>query len=319
MAIGDFDYLWPQGEQHPVLADWLENVQPLIAGLALRLPPEVRLDYSRQSMVELGEWVLARFPDEPSLDKTDDATLDLQIRITAYVGEALLLVGGGRWAYDDDERSMFYGRLVVLADDGAGIPTSPLSLLTAGVARRSNLFTKVHDVKRRRVAERRVAEPGWRPVREPTPGLTVVPEPDTAEHTAWVAAMDTELARFTAGLPSGTWDLSPASLDALGPVLLARPPDPAGDDDGAVRYVGEVMRRAFGGRWVTNDSPATPAGRRQVAVDGVVDRGVGRPGSAVANLRDKQDPGRLRFHLESYSRNVAGALGDDSRWLIPTT
>jgi hypothetical protein len=81
---------------------------------------------------------------------------------------------------------------------------------------------------------------------------------DDFEH--WLADMDDALDRFFAQLEPAlraNLDYSVASLDALEAALLARYPDPdamlapgeVGFVDGAVRYIGETIRKQVGGTW----------------------------------------------------------------------
>lgn len=90
---------------------------------------------------------------------------------------------------------------------------------------------------------------------------------DQEQFQYWLAHMDDALEEFLARLPAqvrGALDYSPASLDVLESWLLDRYPsvsaimsDAAQDDhDGAARYVGEVYRKALGGRWrIRYDDP----------------------------------------------------------------
>jgi hypothetical protein len=76
----------------------------------------------------------------------------------------------------------------------------------------------------------------------------------------WLAEMDDALDRFLASLPGDVrsrLDYSPQSLPALEEWLLSRYAGtdamlPMGESqvvDGAARYVGEVFRKALGGKW----------------------------------------------------------------------
>ena len=76
----------------------------------------------------------------------------------------------------------------------------------------------------------------------------------------WLVDMDDALDRFIATVPAGraaSLDSSPASLDVLESLILsdypsvahAKAPGEAVRIDGYARYLGEVLRRHFGGRW----------------------------------------------------------------------
>lgn len=90
MTTEDLEFVAFQEPPHPVLVEWFEDVPALIAGLSLRLPAGMRLDLSRESLVELNAFVLARFPDKRSARADDELTRDLVIRLAVYLGEAWL-------------------------------------------------------------------------------------------------------------------------------------------------------------------------------------------------------------------------------------
>jgi hypothetical protein len=80
-------------------------------------------------------------------------------------------------------------------------------------------------------------------------------------YEAWLAAMDDQLERLRARMPS--LDGTPASVAALEAWLLerfptydhTRSPDAVDDLDLAARYVGEVLRVRGGMRWKFQDNP----------------------------------------------------------------
>lgn len=90
MTTEHFELVAFEEPPHPVLVEWLEDVPALIAGLALQLPAGMRLDLSRESLVELNAFVLARFPDKRSARADDELTRDLVIRLAVYLAEAWL-------------------------------------------------------------------------------------------------------------------------------------------------------------------------------------------------------------------------------------
>jgi hypothetical protein len=244
MTTEEFEFVEFPEPPHPVLVEWLEDVPALIAGLPLRLPAGMRLDLSRESLVELNAFVLARFPDKRSVRADDELTRDLVIRLAAYLGEAWLSAGGGRWDFDTRPDSVFVGELVIYSPV-IDVPLCPRKMITASSSRRlDSAFVEVFDLLVARVAERREKDSSWRPWRIPTSGFTDTPPAPNPEHDAWVADMERALGDFVASLPrSAQWDLSPASLDALEPVLLDRYPDlaswraaPQEEQDGPLRY-----------------------------------------------------------------------------------
>ncbi len=311
MTTEGFEFVASEEPPHPVLEEWLEDVPALIAGLPLRLPAGMRLDLSRESLVELNAFVLARFPDKPSALADDELTRDLVIRLAAYLGEAWLSAGGGRWHYDTRPDSVFVGELVIYTPV-IGVPICPRTTITASCSRRlDKAFEKVIDLLVARVAERQETDPSWRPWRIPTSGFTDTPPAPNPEHDAWVADMDRALGEFVASLPrSAQWDLSPASLDALEPVLLDRYPDlaswraaPVEEQDGPLRYYGEVIRRTMGGHWEAFPGEPTDhdlyVGRRAVEVGTGQDSYSIAPYVSIEVLLDERQPGRLGEHFRT--------------------
>lgn len=297
-------------EQPAALREWVEDVPALIAGLPLRLPAGMPLDGSRESLVELNAFVLARFPDKASVWSDDELTLDLIIRLSAYLGETWLSVGGGCWHYDTAPGSAFVQQLVVYPAVQDGLPKCPRTSISASASRRvGDMFTRVYDSISQEVAARQAQDPSWRPWRVPTPGYTLVPTQGTPAHEQWVGEMDHSIATYIASLPPTVdWDLSPASASALEHVLLERHPDlsswraaPQAEQDGAARYLGEVLRRAVDGAWEVGPGPVRGdncfAGRPLVAIGDGHDSYAVSPHLLLESLVGTRASGRLDAHL----------------------
>ncbi|WP_031066398.1 hypothetical protein [Streptomyces sp. NRRL WC-3742] len=242
------------------LQEWLEGMHPRVTGLVdHELAQGALPDYSAASLARLEAEVLAR-----SARNTRSApTAEFLERVAAFLGEALLTLAGGHWEWDDQ------GDGPVVAPDAAlGLaPLSPARIV--GRAQESGdggEFGRAYRSLEAAIAERRAAVPGWEPVKELTPGLdrdlTLYGEdflahwlPErAAQHHAWLATYTRRPER---------WDFSPDSLGELEETLrelvacseeLASHPE---FTDGAVWYLGEVIRPAMRARW--NYYPGDPA------------------------------------------------------------
>lgn len=228
------------------LADWLEGMQPRVAGLVdFEMPVGSLPDYSAASLARLEAELVGR--GEPGADFLD--------RVVGYLGEALLTVAGGQWGWD--------GRRdlpVVLPDPELGLPAvRPAELVERALHRRDgDEFGRTYAYLAQAVAAKQAQASGWTPTKQPTPGL------DRRPNTVRSEFLDGWLAERAAGLPDWLgkyaqrqelWDFSPESLDALeaaardlvpGPAELSGHPEFA---DGAVWYLGEVLRPAMRAQW----------------------------------------------------------------------
>lgn len=117
------------------------------------------------------------WPDHQSF--VDAADRDFTDGAVRYIGETYLRVAGGGWSVDHDPSFIYSGRPVVRFDRENRTPVSPFHLLSTVLHRRSgNVLTSIWDGQSRQVAERRATEaPGWRPRRDPVPGLVAVVQP----------------------------------------------------------------------------------------------------------------------------------------------
>ncbi|MFJ3586638.1 hypothetical protein ACIPPS_31040 [Streptomyces sp. NPDC090127] len=241
-----------QGEQGGQVAAWIDDVPARVMRLdTWYTPEEFHPDLSAESLRLLEDALVFAYRPEGTPESEDF----LQGAM-AYLGEALMAVGGGRWGWRE-------GRPVVLPDPGLGAPAAidPLELIIAAQERAEpGAFTEAADRLHAAVAARRAREPGWKPVKEPTPGLD--PTAPGAPHP-WLARWLTErrdsFPAWTAATrtDAGAWDFSPESLETLGRLTTERfgtkAAFRAAEDSafvqGAVWYVGEVAVRHRHGAW----------------------------------------------------------------------
>ncbi|MFF9018568.1 hypothetical protein ACF09C_37105 [Streptomyces sp. NPDC014870] len=301
------------------LAEWIEDVPARVMRLdTWYTPADFTPDMSAESLGLLEDALVFTYRPEGTPESQDF----LQGAM-AYLGEALMAAGGGRWGWSADDRP------VVLPDPALGLaPLDPLGLIVAAQERdRSGAFTEAADELRAAVAahRERVAEPGWKPAKHATPGLDPgaadAPHPWLAGwlaeradgHPAWAADAG---AGSAAG--SGTWDFSPESLETLGRLMVDRFPDKevyrAAEGtpfvQGAVWYVGEVAVRHRHGAWTYREA-AAGIPRDEVERNIYLERpfvnqptvrdGVGEvPFYALLATVGDKDPGTLRERLARY-------------------
>lgn len=244
------------------LEEWVQGVQPTVMHLEVyQVPREVTLDFSPESLRRLEEIALDRVDDVDDLDHEDEqGFVDGAV---AYVGETLMRVAGGAWAWDS-------GSPVAEADARLGLaPVSPRRLLKTAIERRDGgQLSAVASAWSRAVAELAARCPSWHPVKQPTPGLDPPNPAGSAALDHWLEERGVGFAAWVARYaPDGTWDFSPESLDALEALVRRTAPseeafqDPARRDfaEGASWYLGEVMRRGIGGRWRYQEDELDPS------------------------------------------------------------
>ncbi|MFD0361368.1 hypothetical protein ACFQZZ_07905 [Nocardia sp. GCM10030253] len=234
------------------LDDWVQGAHPRIAGLAdFQLPADFSLDFSADSLPRLEAEVLARFDDPAEL--TAPAARPFLDAVTAYLGETLLRVTGGRWIW----------KQLPLAkpDEALGLSaTDPFRLVAAAVqCRDGEEFSRVYAAWAAAAEEHAAARPSWAPAKAYTPGVDPF-VPTRSEHLdAWLAEREREFPAWVARYGAdGAWDFSPASLDALVTAVfretptdtLFEAPEHATFSAGAEWYWGEVLRRAAPSQWV---------------------------------------------------------------------
>ena len=165
-----------------VFADWLDAMHPRLSRFEdFLLPANIihedgtrepfRRDYSRESLEHLEHFILDRWPTQAEfLEESDTDFIDGAVR---YIGETLLQEYGGGWHLGDDPDFDDSGRPYLRLDTLDRTPITPFFLLTALLKRRTGqVLVKVYDGQALNIEERREQEPpGWRPRRDPTPGI----------------------------------------------------------------------------------------------------------------------------------------------------
>lgn len=232
---------WPEALTH-----WLEEVSITYSLMDLALPDDVVLDHSAASLDALGD-VLPDVDEVPGFDAA----------AAAYVGQTLLVLAGGHWAWDDTPGSETFGQPLACPSEELGLaPVAPAELVDSGRAAMVDTYAEWE----RRVREHAAAHPDWRPVKSFTVFLDV-PEPtfDEDRLSTWLAEREQRFPQWVAAHGAGgTWDFSPASLDALAIALFREAPTPErfGDPDragfvrGATWYLGETLCRNGTGEWI---------------------------------------------------------------------
>ena len=89
--------------------DWLEDMHPRLMGFVdFTLPSNVTKDFSRQSLVDLEQYLLSRWPDQATfLANPDTQFIDGAVR---YIGETLMRACGGGWQFSDEPGFLLAGR-----------------------------------------------------------------------------------------------------------------------------------------------------------------------------------------------------------------
>lgn len=163
--------------------EWLEAMHPRLSRFEDFLLPQniihedgtqepFRRDYSRESLEQLEQFVLDRWPTQDAfIEESDTDFIDGAVR---YIGETLLRPYGGGWHINDDPKFDNDGRPYLRLDTLDRTPITPFFLLTALLKRRTGReLTRVFDAQGRHIEERKAEEgPDWRPRRDPVPGIT---------------------------------------------------------------------------------------------------------------------------------------------------
>ncbi len=321
---------WDEVPVEVKLGEWLESMQPSIAGWLAQLPADFVADHSRESLDRLERIILDRFPDVASVQaQGGSGFLETASR---YIGEALLRVDGGRWAWTDtDPTSLFADQPVLHAGPGAdAVLVAVFATTRAVVVRRlGGSLGRVWDHLTELREERMAADPGYTPVKEPTPGLDRVAPQQSATLDAFLAGRDDDLRRWAdlAGRPATTWDLSRDSLTTLTDVVLA---SGIRDDDFerperhtfpglAARYLGETLLAVSGGVWEwrpntdhldLGESDAVFVERFLVRRDDPDEPNTVFPDLALASLVTTADRRRLLDRADRYARIYDGRPPD---------
>lgn len=240
------------------LAEWLEALEPRILRLKDDLPRRFVLDYSPESLRRLETIVLVRLAglDDVRAPRNEGFTFG----VAAYLGETFRRMAGGSWGWNDEPASPTHDLPVLQPDPALGLkPLSPVHLIMSAVLRNDRRqFTEVYEMWRRAV-ETPPADPA---ARRSAAELRRSADPHRSTYpshlTAWLVEREHSFPGWAAAyVPGGVLDFSPDSLDAV--EKLVREMAPAWEEltarinrglfDGACWYVGEVVRRALGGRW----------------------------------------------------------------------
>jgi hypothetical protein len=267
---------------------------------------DVRLDYTAASLPAVERLVLDRFEivDDVSFGE-ERPFLD---GVTAYLGETLMRVAGGAWAWRAeglDVEAFPRGVPEVRTDPALGLaPLVPVHLVSEAVRVRDGArFAALHDEWERAVRRLARTRPGWTPTKERT---VLDPVPPTTDHlSTWLERQAAAFPDWVAThAPDGRWDFSADSLDALETVLRRVAADQEALDGPALRgfrdvaawYHGEVMRRGLGGRWTFNER------RRGRSLEYVADVGPWNstctPVVALENSYAR--PGYLRWQYDTF-------------------
>lgn len=288
--------------------DWLEDVYWRLTRFEdVWTPKDQRFTYNRDGVGRFEAWLLDQWPDQSSFRESADA--DFVECASAYIGEVYLRAYGGGWYIDKNPKSVFYGPPSVCLDTLDRTPISPYFMMTALLKRRTGReLVELFDNQAEMVAERQAVErPGWRPLRDPIPGVTNEEDtgaPPSEEQMLWVVQISERLASLRQRVGPETaakLDLSGSSLAALEPVILTDYADEAAVSAASgsehyneyLAYIGEVLLAAAGGHWVlrpgepTNDNPfvGRPFVRRKNATSDWVSES---PATAISALvRDR--------------------------------
>lgn len=275
-------------DAHRSLDWWLDWINVLIDAAAdTQLRDAVRLDYSEASLRAAEAVLRARYAypiqllhDEPLL-----------AGLAAYLGEALMRVGGGAWEWVADatedsfdsvlrdpdlllsvvrhrwrvmgnEEPDGVGLPIVVPDADTGLPRlSPVHLLLDAIAGDDGeVLAGAHQRWRRVVAERVAAHPGWSPTKRHTLADGFSSPPPSSALDEWLIHQRERFPQWSAR-HGGDWDHSAATVDRLAALVGRITPtvdaldDPANEEfvHGATYYLGEVLRHGCPSRWVYRD------------------------------------------------------------------
>ncbi|NBE50284.1 hypothetical protein [Streptomyces boluensis] len=274
------------------LAAWVADVPALVMRLEIWHTPEhFTLDLTVESLRVLEEAIVFTYAPEGT-----DESRDFLQGAMAYLGEALMNIGGGSWGWTAE------GHPVVRPDAELGqAHLDPLRLIIAAQERGDfEVFGEAAGRLLEAVAARRDTDPAWKPVKVATPGLDPwEPEERHPWLARWLDARSTEFGTWAAatGDDPRAWDFTPESLTPLAELLIGRYGTgeklAAALDEptvrGAVWYVGEVAVRHRAAVWTLH----TGAGAAGVdrAARGGVEATPEQPGDARAYRRPARGRG----------------------------
>ncbi len=241
--------------------DWSDAMEPTLTGfIDFHVPTDVELDFSRESLASLEAFLLTQYGSGDDFLSPDAhrTFIDGAVR---YVGETFLRHCGGGWRYDTRPEAPVSGRPFIEVDSDTPTPVSPFHLMVKAMNRRTGTFlTGIFDFQHQNATTRAQRE-GRPPVRT-APDGTVESEsaPATADLAEFLDTMDTALAEWASEVapPADRWDGTRDSFARLAKMVMDLIADvdrwEESENDplvqGAIRYVGETLRRNAGGTWM---------------------------------------------------------------------
>ena len=315
---------------------WLDRINLLIDMMGdVDLGGAVELDYSEASLSAVEAAARNRLgdPAEALYDEQQSFTAG----VVAYLGEALMRVGGGRWDWvaeapdgvevadavlrqrlaehrwriDSAGEPDATGLPIIRPDAESGLEElSPTHLVLQALASdESAVLSVVHERWQRAVKSHAAMNPDWSPVKERTlaDGLFNAPPPSTVLDE-WLARREKRFPDWAA-TNGGSWDYTPDSIDRLTELVLRNTPtvaairDPGNADfvDGACYYLGEMLRRGCPSRWVYRefrDEGDPITANFQLQLDD--DAGFTGPFHVLSFMLERGDLGRPRAYYDEW-------------------
>ncbi|MGE7438534.1 MULTISPECIES: hypothetical protein [Kitasatospora] len=267
----------PEVSPQHLLRKWIGDLPYQLRVLErVLLPADFCFDYSPASLEALEAVLLEHHGRVQDTGKRREFVESAM----AYLGEVLLGVAGGAWAWNTRQIDGLPGQPVVWPDLELELsPVAPMLLIAHALRERTGTaFAEEVERLRHAVTARRQHVPGWEPVKEHTP--YVDPRAPLAEDpalTAWLDDRREALSAWAEDAFEGAWRWSfhPDTLNWLEAVLRRRFTtveefDAARDEpfvQGACWYLGEVIRQVKGAVWqyIPFDPDAEPgeAGSRE--------------------------------------------------------
>ncbi|OYD07273.1 hypothetical protein [Paludifilum halophilum] len=128
---------------------WLMEMDDVLEDFMDKLPQNLRLDFSADSLLRLEEWILRHYSTVESLQKNKQM-LDF---LSRYVGETFRKRLGGKWEIElDHPEYVFYGLPQIKFEKVS--PDCPLSVVLAAVDRKKgDYMLKILKNKEKRSSE----------------------------------------------------------------------------------------------------------------------------------------------------------------------
>ncbi|GAB2584888.1 hypothetical protein Aab01nite_53600 [Paractinoplanes abujensis] len=269
------------------------------------------LDFSAESLGVLERYLHGRYGDQESIDADEEAEWIVE-GAAAYTGELLMRLAGGRW--DQETEPATWRVPPIHADPALKLPAvAPLELALTAARGGGPALTRSYTEWNVVVGEKRLAEPSWEPVKQPTIGVDppTVEASESAYLADWLAAQERAFPAWADrfGTAAG-WDFSRESLVALGALVLRVLPGPDAFRDPAnlpfrevaAWYGGETMRRSAGGHWKYRhgDPETTPFAGWPYLRRRLDDGAFGQPYLAIQLGVDWRDPDLLVQQYDLY-------------------